>query len=204
MGFPCHCPEVLRNRRGWGPVHPSSSCFPTGQGNRGCAVRNGAEPGLSVCRLEPFHPKKGSTTLRRDRRGLTVGREVFPEKRVPPEGQSEQEPRAKCLGDFWKLGTVEWQWRGSTNDMTAPGQIGTGRAGDPWDIAISSFPNWKTWTTTLGLKTRTQHPGRAVMGQCWPRAQTPHCAWTPTMATGNDVHTRSYAVSHRQMALLMH
>lgn len=57
------------------------------------------EPGFSACRLDPFHPNTGSTALRRDHRGLTVGREALPEKHVPPEGQSEQEPTAKCLGD---------------------------------------------------------------------------------------------------------
>ena len=79
--------------------------------------------------------------------------------------------------------------------MRAPGQTGPGRAADPWDIAISSFPNWTSWTITLGIKTRTQHPGRAVMGQCGPHARTPHCAWTPTTVTGNAVHTRSRAIA---------
>lgn len=191
MGFPCHCPKLLGNRR------VEALCIlppapPSGKGAEDVLLEMVPEPGFSVCRLDPFHPKTGSTALRRDHRGLTVGREAFPENHVPPEGQSEQEPIAKCLDDSWNLGTVEWLWRGNTNDMRAPGQTVPGRAGDPWDTAISSLPNW---TTTLGLKTRTQHPGRAVMGQCWPRTYTPHCTWTPTTVTGRDVHTHSLAIT---------
>ena len=47
--------------------------------------------------------------------------------------------------------------------MRAPEEMAGGLE-HPREVATPSLPNWTTWTTS-GLKTRTQRPGRVVLGK---------------------------------------
>lgn len=105
-------------------MRPSPSCSPQpGKGREDVSLEMVPEPGFPGHRPDSFHPMKGTKALRQDHRGLAVGRQSFPEERVPPEGRTEQEPRANHLviPENWA------QW----DDMRAPEEMPPWRAGAP-------------------------------------------------------------------------
>ena len=74
------------------------------------------EPGFPGHRTGSFHPMKGTKALRKDHRALAVGRQSFPEERVPPEGRTKQEPIANHLAipENW----AQWDDSGEEAQMT--------------------------------------------------------------------------------------